>query len=77
MFLFVTSRRPEASQEAPPSPPWRGGVSLRRLELRTCRRFGGSHDFHVLCEDGLKGFVSVNHGTKHQWLGDKKRKRKP
>lgn len=38
------------------------------LELRAGRWFGGGHDLHVLGEDGLKGLVSVDHGTKHQWL---------
>lgn len=72
LFCFETSSSQLVSQEAPPSPPWRGSILGRRLELCTRRRFGGGHDLHVLCEDGLEGFVSVNHGTKHQWLGEKK-----
>lgn len=45
-----------------------GSIPGRGLELGGGRRFGGGHDLHVLCEDGLEGFVSVNHGAKHQRL---------
>lgn len=53
---------------SPPSPSSCGC----RLELGTRRWFGGGHDLHVLREDGLEGFVSVNHGTKHQRLKNTK-----
>lgn len=29
-------------------------------------------DFHILAENGLKGFISVHHGTEHQGLVEKK-----
>lgn len=38
------------------------------LELRAGWWFGGGHDLHVLGKDGLESLVSVDHGTKHQWL---------
>lgn len=39
--------------------------SILAVTTRGCCR----RDFHVLAENGLKGFVSVHHGTKHQGLG--------
>lgn len=45
------------------------------LELGAGRGLRGGHDLHVLCEDGLKGLVSVDHGTKHQWLQETDRQR--
>ena len=77
VFLFSVSSGPVDSQEAlcPRLCPERGGLlpGYRPcLELRAGRRFGGGHDLHVLGEDGLEGLVSVDHGTKHQWLeGDR------
>lgn len=53
---------------SPPSPSSCGSFTGCRLELGTRRWFGGGHDLHVLREDGLEGFVSVNHGAKHQRL---------
>lgn len=41
------------------------------LELCGGWWFGGGHDLHVLCEDGLESLVSVDHGTKHQWLEER------
>lgn len=29
-------------------------------------------DFHILAENGLKGFISVHHGTEYQGLVEKK-----
>lgn len=40
--------------------------SILAVTTRGCCR----RDFHVLAENGLKGFVSVHHGTKHQGLGE-------
>lgn len=39
--------------------------SILAVTTRSCCR----RDFHVLAENGLEGFVSVHHGTKHQGLG--------
>lgn len=35
-----------------------------------CDRGSGTDDLRVLADDGLKGFIPVNHGTKNQRLED-------
>lgn len=46
--------------------------SPRVLRFRVCHcdMRGGTDDLRVLAEDGLEGFIPVNHGTKHQRLED-------
>lgn len=66
-------RRPLSLSLSPlvSSPVWKCILGiLACLEFSAGWWFGGGHDLHVLSEDGLKGFVSVDHGTKHQWLGE-------
>lgn len=42
--------------------------SVLAVTARGCCRC----DFHILAENGLKGFISVHHGTEHQGLVEKK-----
>lgn len=43
-------------------------VSILAVTARGCCR----RDFHILAENGLKGFVSVHHGAEYQGLAEKK-----
>lgn len=63
---FFFPRRPVSPQTSAPRGDacWDTGC----LELIAGWWFCGGHDLHVLGEDSLESLVSVDHGTKHQWL---------
>lgn len=65
-------------EEAAPQPKSPCKLELRqnssprvlRFQVCHCDVGCGADDLCVLADDGLKGFVPVNHGTKHQRLED-------
>lgn len=68
--VFLRPSSPVESPEDLSLPGLRWDASC--LELCAGRWFGGGHDLHVLGKNGLESLVSVDHGTKHQWLKEKR-----